>query len=115
KLHFDHRPLSTSGGKIHRRRHRVFSSRVVCDTAFPQSRPKGTQLIQPLGARCQGDEMRLRHRFALLALLAVVTPLVPALTLPSIAQEAAAEMPPMPRPRPDPDSLPPPLPEPRPS
>ncbi len=51
--------------------------------------------------------MRLRPILALLLVLAVVVPaLSPAATF-VMAQEAAAEMPPMPRPRPDPDSLPP--------
>lgn len=61
--------------------------------------------------------MRLRPRFALLALLAVVASFGPAPALPTVfAQEAAAEMPPMPRPRPDPDNLPSvPVPAPRPA
>lgn len=51
--------------------------------------------------------MRLRPRLALLAMLAVAAPFLQAPALPALAQEAAAEMPPMPRPRPDPNSLPP--------
>ena len=49
--------------------------------------------------------MRLRPRLALLAMLAVAAPFVQAPAMPAYAQEAAADMPPMPRPRPDPDSL----------
>ena len=60
--------------------------------------------------------MRLRPRLALLAMLAVAAPFLRAPAMPALAQEAAAEMPPMPRPRPDPDSLPPtPAPAPQPS
>ena len=47
--------------------------------------------------------MRLRPLLALLLVLAVAAPAFPTVVM---AQEAAAEMPPMPRPRPDPDSLP---------
>ena len=41
--------------------------------------------------------MRLRPRLALLLVLAVAAPVIPALTLPAFAQEATAEMPPMPQ------------------
>jgi hypothetical protein len=51
--------------------------------------------------------MRLPPRLAFLLVLAVAFPAFPSLAIPAIAQESAAEMPPMPRPRPDPDSLPP--------
>lgn len=51
--------------------------------------------------------MRLRPRLALLAMLAVAAPFLQAPAMSAFAQEAAAEMPPMPRPRPDPDNLPP--------
>jgi hypothetical protein len=50
--------------------------------------------------------MRLRPLLAFLLVLAAVAPAFPTIAIPVMAQEAAAEMPPMPRPRPDPDSLP---------
>jgi len=50
--------------------------------------------------------MRLRPLLALLLVLAVAAPAFPSIATSAIAQEAAGEMPPMPRPRPDPDSLP---------
>jgi hypothetical protein len=50
--------------------------------------------------------MRLRPLLAFLLVLAAVAPAFPSIAIPVMAQEAAAEMPPMPRPRPDPDSLP---------
>ena len=56
--------------------------------------------------------MRLRPFLAFLFVLAVATPAVPMLSTTSLAQEAADEMPPLPRPRPDPSSLPAPRPAP---
>ena len=50
--------------------------------------------------------MRLRPLHALLLVLAVAAPAFPSIAIPVVAQETAAEMPPMPRPRPDPASLP---------
>lgn len=50
--------------------------------------------------------MRVRQLLSLLLALAVVSPMALALGMPAFAQEAAGEVPPMPRPRPDPDSLP---------
>jgi hypothetical protein len=52
--------------------------------------------------------MRLRPLLALLLVLAVAAPALPSIATLAVAQETAAEMPPMPRPRPDPDNLPPP-------
>ena len=51
--------------------------------------------------------MRLRPLLAFLLVLAVAAPASPSIATLVMAQEAAAEMPPMPRPRPDPDNLPP--------
>ena len=51
--------------------------------------------------------MRLRPLLAFLLVLAVAAPASPSIATSVMAQEAAAEMPPMPRPRPDPDNLPP--------
>ena len=50
--------------------------------------------------------MRLRPLLTLLLVLAVAAPAVSIIATPSYAQDAAADMPPLPRPRPDPDSLP---------
>ncbi|MHA6690287.1 hypothetical protein [Devosia sp. A449] len=50
--------------------------------------------------------MRLRPILAILLVLAAALPALPLLALPVSAQDAATEMPPMPRPRPDRDSLP---------
>lgn len=50
--------------------------------------------------------MRLRPLLALLLVLAVVTPAIPALSTAGLAQEAADGMPPLPRPRPDPSGMP---------
>ncbi|MGB3337905.1 MAG: hypothetical protein WBA73_12070 [Devosia sp.] len=50
--------------------------------------------------------MRLRPLLAFLLVLAAVAPAFPSIAVPVMAQEAADEMPPMPRPRPDPDNLP---------
>lgn len=50
--------------------------------------------------------MRLRALLALLLMLALAAPAFQSIATPAIAQEASAEMPPMPRPRPNPDSLP---------
>jgi hypothetical protein len=49
--------------------------------------------------------MRLRPLLAFLLVLAVAAPASPSIVTSVMAQETAAEMPPMPRPRPDPDSL----------
>jgi hypothetical protein len=51
--------------------------------------------------------MRLRQRLALLLALAFMGFAIPLQTSQVVAQDTAAEMPPMPRPRPDPASLPP--------
>jgi hypothetical protein len=51
--------------------------------------------------------MRLRQRLALLLALALMGLAIPLQTVQVLAQDSAAEMPPMPRPRPDPASLPP--------
>jgi hypothetical protein len=51
--------------------------------------------------------MRLRPLLAFLLVLAIAAPAFPSIATPTIAQETADEMPPMPRPRPDPDNLPP--------
>ncbi len=51
--------------------------------------------------------MRLRPLLAFLLVLAIAAPAFPSIATSVMAQETAAEMPPMPRPRPDPDSLPP--------
>lgn len=50
--------------------------------------------------------MRLRPLLAFLLVLAVAAPASLSIATSVMAQETAAEMPPMPRPRPDPDSLP---------
>lgn len=50
--------------------------------------------------------MRLRPLLAMLLLLAAALPGMPAVTIPAMAQQAAPDMPPMPRPRPDPATLP---------
>lgn len=50
--------------------------------------------------------MRLRPLLALVLALAVAVPVFPILSTSVTAQEAAGEMPPLPRPRPDPSSLP---------
>lgn len=50
--------------------------------------------------------MRLRPLLALLLALAVAVPASPIISTIATAQEAAGEMPPLPRPRPDPSSLP---------
>lgn len=50
--------------------------------------------------------MRLRPLLAFLLVLAVAAPASPSIATRVMAQETAAEMPPMPRPRPDPDNLP---------
>ena len=49
--------------------------------------------------------MRLRPLLAFLLVLAIAAPAFSPIATPVLAQEAAAEIPPMPRPRPDPDSL----------
>ncbi len=50
--------------------------------------------------------MRVRQLPALLLALALLSPMAIVPVVPTAAQEAADEMPPMPRPRPDPDALP---------
>lgn len=50
--------------------------------------------------------MRLRPLLAFLLALVVAVPASYSIAIPAFAQEAAAEMPPMPRPRPDPGSVP---------
>jgi hypothetical protein len=63
-------------------------------------------LIQPAGDSSQEDPMRLRPLFALPFLLIVAAVASPFTTVVAIAQDAAAEMPPMPRPRPEPGTAP---------